>query len=88
MSYQQAQQEVQLLADGLEEIAGIMAEHLDLPDEAQKLVRRAQQVRDDCFRVVVVGEFKRGKSTLLNAMLGDLILPQKVTECTAVITLI
>jgi hypothetical protein len=37
---------------------------------------------------LVVGEFKRGKSTLLNALLGDDVLPRKVAECTAVVTLI
>lgn len=44
------------------------------------------RLEDDTFRLMVVGEFKRGKSTLVNALLGDAILPAKVAPCTAVIT--
>ena len=40
----------------------------------------------DDFRILVCGEFKRGKSCLINAMLGEKILPMKVAPCTAVIT--
>jgi len=88
MSYQKAEQTANLLADGLEEISRVVGGELGLNPEAKKLASRAQQVRDDRFRVLVVGEFKRGKSTLLNALLGDDILPRKVAECTAVLTLI
>ncbi|NBX29579.1 hypothetical protein EBR04_03860, partial [bacterium] len=42
----------------------------------------------DRFKVLVVGEFKRGKSTLLNAMLGGDVMPRKAAECTAVVTTI
>lgn len=34
-----------------------------------------ERVAGDAFRVMVVGDFKRGKSTLINAMLGASILP-------------
>jgi septin family protein len=40
----------------------------------------------DTFRLMIVGEFKRGKSTLINAMLGDNVLPAKVAPCTGLIT--
>lgn len=40
----------------------------------------------DDFRILVCGEFKRGKSCLINAMLGEKILPMKVAPCTATIT--
>src|SRR5262249_16483514 len=49
---------------------------------------RAEQVQSDCFRILLVGEFKRGKSTLLNAMLGADVMPRKAAECTAVVTII
>ncbi|HJT78936.1 MAG TPA: dynamin family protein [Gemmataceae bacterium] len=88
MNYRQAEERAAHLADGLEEIARVVGEQLGLADEARKLDNRARQVRDDRFRVLVVGEFKRGKSTLLNALLGDDILPRKVAECTAVVTVI
>ncbi len=38
--------------------------------------------------MVVVGQFKRGKSTLLNAVLGEPVLPMGVTPVTAVVTLV
>lgn len=41
---------------------------------------------NDFYRVVVLGEFKRGKSTFVNALLGQSILPTDVLPETAVIT--
>ncbi|NET45457.1 dynamin family protein [Okeania sp. SIO2B3] len=38
------------------------------------------------FNVLVLGEFKNGKSTLLNAMLGEEVLPSDFLPCTAIIT--
>ena len=38
------------------------------------------------LRVLVVGEAKRGKSTLINALLGRDVLPSGVTPLTAVVT--
>ena len=88
MNYSDAERAANLLAEGLDEVAAVVADQVGLPDEARKLRHRAEQVRADRFKVVVVGEFKRGKSTLLNAMLGTDALPQKVAPCTAVVTVI
>lgn len=38
--------------------------------------------------IVVVGLFKRGKSTLINSLIGKNILPSSVTPVTALITII
>lgn len=38
------------------------------------------------FLVVVVGEFKRGKSTFVNAFLGEAVLPAAVVPLTSVVT--
>lgn len=38
------------------------------------------------FNLAVVGEFKRGKSTLINALLGEELLPSAVVPLTSVIT--
>jgi GTP-binding protein EngB required for normal cell division len=40
------------------------------------------------LRVAVIGQFKRGKSTLLNALLGTPVLPTGVTPVTAIPTFI
>jgi hypothetical protein len=45
-----------------------------------------ERVASDAFRVMVVGEFKRGKSTLINAMLGAEVLPAYSRPATAVMT--
>jgi len=40
------------------------------------------------FHLAILGQFKRGKSTFLNALLGDSVLPSSVIPLTAVPTLI
>lgn len=44
-----------------------------------------ERVKSDNFKVLVVGEFKRGKSTFINALLGEEILPSYAKPCTAII---
>lgn len=43
---------------------------------------------DELFRIVVVGEFSRGKSTFINAMLGNRVLPAAPYPVTTVLTCI
>ena len=45
-----------------------------------------QRVQARTFTIAFVGEFKAGKSTLVNAMCGHEILPTATRECTAVVT--
>ncbi len=40
------------------------------------------------FNLVVAGEFKRGKSTVINALLGEALLPAGVVPLTSVVTVI
>jgi GTP-binding protein EngB required for normal cell division len=49
-------------------------------------VAEQRRVREQRFRVLVVGEAKRGKSTLINALLGRDVLPIGVVPVTAVST--
>jgi len=45
-----------------------------------------EKLSKDSFKVVIMGQFKVGKSTFINALLGGGdILPAKATPCTAVI---
>lgn len=44
-------------------------------------------LRDD-FKIVVVGEFSRGKSTFINALLGKRVLPAKTNPTTTIINTI
>lgn len=44
-----------------------------------------KQLELDTFKLTIVGEFSRGKSTFINALLGTNILPSKVKPTTAMI---
>lgn len=44
-----------------------------------------QDIQNDFYTVVVLGEFKRGKSTFINALLGENLLPADVLPETATI---
>jgi predicted GTPase len=46
----------------------------------QEVIDRIQQA---AFSIAIVGEFKRGKSTLINALLGQEILPSDILPCSA-----
>lgn len=61
---------------------------LGLVSDGAILTRRAKDLHEGLFKVIVYGEFKHGKSTLLNAMLGSRLLPAKTLKCTAIITVL
>ncbi|KNB53843.1 dynamin family protein [Streptomyces caatingaensis] len=44
-----------------------------------------ERVESDTFKVMFVGEFKRGKSTVINALLGAEVLPTDILPCTAIV---
>jgi len=48
----------------------------------------AERLREGRFYVACIGQFKRGKSTLLNALVGDPVLPTGVVPITAVPTVL
>jgi septin family protein len=52
------------------------------------LAAARSRVAEDRFNLVVLGEFKRGKSTLINALLGRNVLPTGVVPLTSVVTTI
>lgn len=58
---------------------------LNMKAWSEVLDRLGDRVRADNFKVLVLGEFKRGKSTLINALLGAEILPAYAKPCTAII---
>jgi GTPase SAR1 family protein len=43
------------------------------------------KISTNSFTVAVVGEFKRGKSTFINALLGEEILPADILPCSATV---
>ncbi|HMB16947.1 MAG TPA: dynamin family protein [Pelovirga sp.] len=56
-------------------------------EEAPLLALRARQ-EEGAFRLAVLGQFKRGKSTFLNALLGADLLPTDILPVTAIPTFI
>jgi GTP-binding protein EngB required for normal cell division len=48
----------------------------------------SRKIAEENFNLVVAGQFKRGKSSLINALLGDRLLPVGVVPLTSVVTLI
>lgn len=76
------------LIDILDELEGIALE-LGLEEMGSENLKRARHlVTQDVFRIVFVGGFSRGKSTVVNALLGEKILPSKLSPTTAVITIV
>jgi len=45
------------------------------------------KIRTDTFNLVVVGQFKRGKTSLINALLENEILPVSVVPLTSIVTI-
>lgn len=71
----------------LRELEGLLREagESGLADEAEALSRKQRENR---FHVVVMGEFKRGKSTLINALIGQPLLPVAAVPLTSVVTVV
>lgn len=57
----------------------------NLPEEVTKI---SHKLESQCFRVAVVGEFSKGKSTLLNALLGEEIQPVRDIPCSGMVTVL
>ena len=60
----------------------------DYSDGRCELESIQQRLLSGKFRLAVLGQFKRGKSTLLNALLGDELLPTDILPVTAIPTFI
>ncbi len=60
----------------------------DYSDGRRELESLQDRLTAGQFRLAVLGQFKRGKSTLLNALLGDNLLPTDILPVTAIPTFI
>lgn len=61
---------------------------LGLDREIEDTQKASQNLRHGVFRLLVLGDMKRGKSTFLNALIGENILPSDVNPCTALLTVL
>ena len=74
-------------ADKLLRIASL-AEQFNDDQITEDARSAAERIAEGRFYVACVGQFKRGKSTLLNALIGEPILPSGVVPVTAVPTIL
>ncbi len=70
-----------LLREKIKDISKITSENSALKKAEQKL-------DEEQFNLVVVGQFKRGKSTFINALLSDTIVPSSILPLTSIVTII
>jgi len=60
----------------------------DLRSENERLNEISERLSSSRFHLATLGQFKRGKSTLLNALLGERVLPSAVLPLTSIPTFI
>ena len=81
-SYSAYKSTMEGLTADLEELLKL-SDEINLVNTAKSLEETIAKTKDEHFEVAIVGEFKRGKSTLINAMLGQEVLPADVLPATA-----
>jgi len=59
------------------------SEKLNIQNSLSSIDDILEKIENKTFWVAVVGEFKRGKSTFINALLGQEILPSDIEPCSA-----
>ena len=61
---------------------------LGLETDSQDISFASENLRQGVFRVLVLGDMKRGKSTFINVLIGEKLLPSDVNPCTALLTIL
>jgi GTP-binding protein EngB required for normal cell division len=69
------------LISALAALARLVRDHARILERVTEL---SERLRSETFHLAVLGQFKRGKSTLINALLGAPLLPVAVVPLTAV----
>ena len=81
-SYSAYKQTVSDLTEDLNQLKEY-SESIGLVHTAKSIGETIEKIASEHFEVAIVGEFKRGKSTLINALLGQEVLPADVLPATA-----
>lgn len=92
-NYSERKKEVLDLYEKLEELVTDLPNYekeLDLPDLTERsktllsdIRGKAEKAKQDRFSIIVAGESKSGKSTFINAYLGEELLPMDIKQCTS-----
>jgi hypothetical protein len=83
----EAQDEARRATSDLRRVAALAAD-AGLPGLAAEAEGATERIAEGRFYVACVGQFKRGKSTLINALIVDAVLPTGVAPVTSVVTVI
>ena len=70
----------------LEGIEALAKEDIKTVGERLRMVR--EQLLSNSFNLVILGQFKRGKTTLINSLIGKEILPSSVVPLTSIVTIL
>jgi GTPase Era involved in 16S rRNA processing len=81
-TYQAYKQTIEDISESLEKLRDFAVE-LSLDKTSNSISETLGKTAEEHFEVAIVGEFKRGKSTLINALLGEDVLPSDVLPATA-----
>ena len=81
VSFQEKQERLSKILADASDVSG----KLSMTQFGSTLRTLSEKVHDDVFRVLIVGTFKNGKSTFINSLLGEEILPAYSLPATAVI---
>ncbi|GGA22379.1 dynamin family protein [Okeania sp. KiyG1] len=87
--FQQHKQKLQNICSEIYQIVTVSTERDLLPNTLISEVGKvSEKIQSQKFRVAVVGEFSQGKSTLLNALLGEEIQPVREIPCSGTVTVL
>ncbi len=70
----------------IEDIESLAKEEVGPADNLLSMAR--EQLITNCFNLVILGQFKRGKTTLINSLIGKEILPSSVVPLTSIVTIL
>ncbi len=65
-----------------------LADEAGAPEIASEASALADRLAEGRFYVACIGQFKRGKSTLLNALVGQPLLPSGIIPITTAVTVL
>ncbi|MEO1133097.1 MAG: dynamin family protein [Cyanobacteria bacterium J06639_1] len=74
--------------DAAERESQLASGQFGLERDIEDLQSASKNLRNGVFRLLVLGDMKRGKSTFLNALIGENLLPSDVNPCTALLTIL
>lgn len=83
-NYKQSKEEVlRLYSDFIQICEDAKFDSAGTDTSIKALKNQAENIRQDRFLLMIAGEAKSGKSTFINAYLGESILPMDIKQCTS-----